>query len=135
MARDSGRGVLEERTTLTLAFSRFGWRAVESAADELGESVDDFIAYSCGFYVRELDLGRARAEDVELRSRAGQEREVEVVVPTRIWQRIDGLAGERKVSHAEVVEHASLALATEVASGAVAERLFDLTDTDDDEAG
>ncbi len=131
MPGDSGRGVVTDRSTLTLAFSRFGWRAVESAADDLGESLEDFLAYACGFYVRELDLGRARVEDVELRSRSGQDREVEIAVPTRIWQRIQKLATRRDVSAAEVVEHAALALATEVASGAAAERLFELDDEDD----
>ena len=98
MPGDQKRGVATERQALTLAFTRFGWRAVESAAEELGETLEEFLGDGCGFLVREVDERRVRFADIDMRSRPGQERTIELVVPARIWARITEIASERGVA-------------------------------------
>ena len=123
MPVDGGRATVTGRATLGVTFSRFGWRAVEGAAHDLGEAVDGFLGFACGFIVREIDRGRVRPKQVKQRRRTGQERTVTIDVPERIWARIVEIAERNGVSEAEVVEHAALALAAAVGSGAMIELL------------
>ena len=111
---------------LSIRLDDFGWQTLEAAAERHDESIEDLIADACGHLVVESGRGRAAARLLQLPGpRHGEARELELVLPVRIWNALEAEAEAQGVELPRVIEHASLLHISDLESGRGARLILD----------
>ncbi len=114
-----------DRQSLALRFDRFGWQALESAAERQHESLEDLISAACGYFVLELETERVATRLPRFRDTRGEPRELELSLPSRIWQSLEQQAESQDAEPSRIVEHATLLYLADLDSGRATHRLLD----------
>ena len=111
-------GTEDRRRLLELRLDSFGWQTLEEAAGLQDESIEELIAAACGHLVIESERGRAAARLLRLPGpRDAEARELELVLPARIWHALEVEAEGQNAELPRVIEHASLLYISDLESG------------------
>ena len=110
-------GTEDGRRLLEIRLDSFGWQTLEAAAGRQDESIEELVAAACGHLVIESERGRAAARLLRLPGpREAEARELELVLPARIWHALE---------LPRVIEHASLLHISDLESGRGARLILD----------
>ncbi len=128
----AGPSATRERHRLAVRLDRFGWQALEAAARGHHESIESLIADACGYFAVEAEVGRAATRLPRFRDHdgKGEPRELELHMPSRIWQVLQQEAERQGAQLPRVVEHASLLYLADLDSGRAVRRILDAEEGD-----
>ena len=119
-------GTEDGRRLLEIRLDSFGWQTLEAAAGRQDESIEELVAAACGHLVIESERGRAAARLLRLPGpREAEARELELVLPARIWHALEVEAEEQNAELPRVIEHASLLHISDLESGRGARLILD----------
>jgi hypothetical protein len=119
----------EARRVLSVRLGSFGWRAVEKAAGACGSSTEELVADACIHLLAEADKGRPAASVPSLPAPMGEQRELEVSLPTASWESLEAEAEHQAVELERLIVHAVLLHISDMDTGrATGAILDDLTE-------
>lgn len=126
-----GARTTEDRRLLSIRFESFGWEAVDKAASAAGTSNKELIADACGHLLVEADKGRPAASLPRMPAPAGgDERELELTLPARIWDLLDAEAERQGAELPRLIEHAALLYVSDLDAGRATNAILDELDED-----
>ncbi len=125
--RAAGASIGAERYPLSLRLGEFGWRSLEDVAARHRIPIEGLIADACGYFAVEIADGRIATRLPRFRSPEGEgtPRELELELPARTWQALEGEAERQDTDLTRIVEHASLLYIADLDSGRAIRRFFD----------